>query len=199
MVSLEEKLKKEINMGRFDAYSEPVDIEEQAEVEVPMDVPASLQEGSVTQTALSKVEAETYDTLYANAETSSEKFKGKQVSTMTLDELVEFSKPRGEYGKWVKPRLGKDTIARKKGLTSTPMGKYQIVGTTLRNIMKQMDLSGDTVFNKDTQDKMFLFLAKDAIKRGSTEAQKIANLRAVWEGFKNISNADIKKMITEIG
>ena len=79
------------------------------------------------------------------------------------------------------------------------MGKYQIVGTTLRSIMKQMNLSGETVFNKDTQDKMFLFLAKDAIKRGSTEAQKIANLRAVWEGFKNISNADIKKMITEIG
>jgi hypothetical protein len=188
------KLRKENNMGRYDAYSSPHSDEQEAEV-----TPASLREDSVTQQSLEKVEASTYDTLYANAEVGDTPFSNVRVTEMTLDELVAFSKPSGEYGKWVKPRLGKDTKARAQGLTSTPMGKYQIVGTTLRSLMKQMNLPGDTLFNEETQDAMFLFLAKDAIKRGDDLDSKIANLRNVWEGFKNIPKSDLAKVIQEVG
>lgn len=160
---------------------------------------ASLQPTSVTQTTLKKVEAQGYDTLYGNFETRDTPFKGTQVSTMTLGELYDFSKPSGEYGRYVKPRLAKSTEAYKKGLTSTPMGKYQIVGTTLRNVAKQMNLPPETVFNKETQDKMFLFLARDAVGRATSASQKRKNLRGVWEGFKYVDDATLDKVIAEIG
>ena len=153
----------------------------------------SLQPASVTQTALKKFEAETYDTLYGNFERQETPFKGVQVSTMTLGELYDFSEPSGAYGQYVKPRLGKSTEAYRRGLTSTPMGKYQIVGTTLRNAAKQMGLPDDTVFNKKTQDDIFLFLAQDAVGRGKTVQQKRKNLRAVWEGFKYVDDKTISR------
>jgi len=160
---------------------------------------ASLQPTSTTQTTLKKVEAQGYDTLYGNFETQDTPFKGTQVSTMTLGELYDFSEPSGAYGQYVKPRLGKNTEAYKKGLTSTPMGKYQIVGTTLRNAAKQMGLPDDTVFNKKTQDDIFLFLARDAVSRGGSQASKRTNLRKVWEGFKYVDNPTLDKVIAEIG
>jgi len=159
----------------------------------------SLQPASVTQTALKKFEAETYDTLYGNFERQETPFKGVQVSTMTLGELYDCSQPSGAYGQYVKPRLGKSTEAYRRGLTSTPMGKYQIVGTTLRNAAKQMGLPDDTVFNKKTQDNIFLFLAQDAVSRGKTTQQKRANLRAVWEGFKYVDDKTMDRIIAEIG
>jgi hypothetical protein len=62
-----------------------------------------------------------------------------------------------------------------------------------------MGLSDDTVFNKETQDQMFLFLAKDAASRGKTISQKRKNLRKVWEGFKYVDDATLDKVIEEIG
>lgn len=162
-------------------------------------VEASLQPTSTTQQTLQKVEAQTYDTLFGNFETGNTPFRGTKVSTMTLGQLYDFSEPSGQYGQYVKPRLSESTQAFKTGQTSTPMGKYQIVGTTLRSVAKQMGLSEDTVFDKETQDKMFLFLARDAIGRGKTLAQQRKNLRKVWEGFKYVDNATLDKLIAEVG
>ena len=162
-------------------------------------VETSLQPTSTTQQTLQRVEAEGYDTLFGNYETGNTPFRGTKVSTMTLGQLYDFSQPSGQYGQYVKPRLPKNTEAYKKGQTSTPMGKYQIVGTTLRNVADQMGLPEDTVFNKETQDSMFLFLARDAIKRGKTTSQQRQNLRKVWEGFKYVDNATLDKMILEVG
>ena len=88
----------------------------------------ALQPTSTTQTTLRKVEAQSYDTLYGNFERQDTPFKDVSVSSMTIGELADFSRASGEYGRYVKPRLPKNTYAYKKGLTSTPMGKYQIVG-----------------------------------------------------------------------
>lgn len=165
---------------------------------VETSVEASLAPKSTTQQTLKRVEAQTYDTLYGNFETQDTPFKGVQVSTMTLGELYDFSKPSGEYGKYVKPRLSKQTEAYRRGLTSTPMGKYQIVGTTLRDVAKRMGLPPETVFNKKTQDDMFLFLARDAVGRGKTQASKRQNLRKVWEGFKYVDDATMNSIISEI-
>tara|TARA_R100001163_G_scaffold27725_2_gene22415 strand:- start:1908 stop:2432 length:525 start_codon:yes stop_codon:yes gene_type:complete len=161
-------------------------------------VEASLQPASTTQQTLEKVEAQGYDTLFGNYEAGNTPFRGTRVSTMTLGQLFEFSEPSGQYGQYVKPRLSENTEAYKTGQTSTPMGKYQIVGTTLRSVAEQMGLPDDTVFNKDTQDKMFLFLARDAISRGKTSGQRRRNLRKVWEGFKYVDNSTLDKLIKEI-
>jgi len=160
---------------------------------------ASLQPASVTQETMESVEAQGYDTLFGNYEIGNTPFRGTKVSTMTLGQLYDFSQPSGQYGQYVKPRLPESTEAFKTGQTSTPMGKYQIVGTTLRNVASQMGLTDDTVFDKETQDKMFLFLAKDAITRGKTSTQQRQNLRKVWEGFKHVDNATLDKLIAEVG
>ena len=165
----------------------------------PLKDEASLQPASVTQQTMETVEAQGYDTLFANSETGNTPFRGTKVSTMTLGQLYDFSQPSNQYGQYVKTRLPKSTEAYKKGQTSTPMGKYQIVGTTLRSVADQMGLPEDTVFNKETQDKMFLFLAKDAIGRGKTSAEQRKNLRKVWEGFKHVDNATLDKLIAEVG
>ncbi len=89
--------------------------------------------------------------------------------------------------------------AYKKGLTSTPMGRYQIVGGTIRDTVKRMGLPLDTVFNKEVQDSMFLFLAKENIAKGKTPGQKRANLRSIWEGFKKVDDQTLNTIITEIG
>ena len=159
---------------------------------------ASLQPQSTTQTTLRKVEAGGYDTLYGNFEKGSTPFKGVSVSSMTIGELTEFSRASGAYGKYVKPRLAKSTYASKKGYTSTPMGKYQIVGSTLRDLTNRMNLPADTVFNKETQDKMFLFLARENVAKGNTTQSKRANLRSIWEGFKHVDNTTLDSVIKEI-
>tara|TARA_R100000951_G_scaffold88673_1_gene76740 strand:- start:7 stop:570 length:564 start_codon:yes stop_codon:yes gene_type:complete len=158
----------------------------------------SLSPASVTQSTLSAVEARGYDTLFGNYESGNTPFKGYSVSTKTVGELIDFSRPSGEYGRYVKPRLPKNTEAYKKGLTSTPMGKYQIVGGTLRDLVNRMKLPQDTVFNKATQDRMFLFLAKENIAKAKTQSQKRSNLRSIWEGFKKVDDATLDALIEEV-
>lgn len=175
------------------------EIQMQAMDKAASELEPSLREGSVTRQTLERFEASSYDTLYSNAESGDTPFSGVKITEMTLGELADFSKPSGEYGQWVKPRLAEGSKAKAKGLTSTPMGRYQIVGSTLRNVMKQMNLPEDTKFNDQTQDAMFIFLAKDAVKRGKTEEEKMANMRSVWEGLKKASDDTLLEIIEEIG
>lgn len=160
---------------------------------------AALVPSSTTQQTLESVEASSYDTLFGNYEKGDTPFKGYQVSTKTIGELIDFSRPSGEYGQYVKPRLPSHTYAAQQGLTSTPMGKYQIVGSTLRDLTNRMGLSEKTVFNEETQDRMFLFLAKEAVGRSSSAAGKRKNLRNIWEGFKYVDDNTLDQIIEEIG
>jgi hypothetical protein len=160
--------------------------------------PTSLAPTSVTQRTLSEREASGYNTLFNNYESKDTPFKGVAVSTKTVGELIDFSKPSGEYGAYVKPRLPKNTEAYRKGLTSTPMGKYQIVGGTLRDLVNRMKLPKDTVFNKATQDRMFLFYVKERLAMENTLAGKRKNLRGVWEGFKKVDDATLDALIKEV-
>lgn len=160
-----------------------------------------LDDKSFTQKLLKKKEADNYDTLYSNAEVKSKDFKNVKVSDMTLGELVEFTRASNEYGKWVKPRLPKDSYAAKNDLTSTPVGKYQIVGGTLRSLIKKYNYDLDTKFNKETQDKMFLDLAKEKLGDSKTMDQKVRGMRNLWEGFQSkygTSYNDVVKVIEEI-
>jgi muramidase (phage lysozyme) len=104
---------------------------------------------------------------------------GVKPSTMTLGELKEFTNPRGAYAAYSKEKVGR---------VATPLGKYQIVGTTLRKLQKELGLPDDTVFNEDTQDQMFLKLLEgrgwQKFMDGDIDAfQMAANLSKEWEGF----------------
>jgi hypothetical protein len=165
----------------------------------------ALSPDSVTQRSLARVEtgAGGYDSLFADADVKDSPFKGLKVSEMTIGDLKNFSNPSGQYGKWVKGQLPKSTYAAKKGLTSTPMGKYQIVGSTLKRYADKMKLSDSDVFSPQLQDQMFLQIARDAIatkgkKEKRTPETIRRSMRNTWEGFKKVSNTDLDKIVREI-
>ena len=160
----------------------------------------ALRQDSNTQKLLKIREASNYDTLYSNAEKTKD-FKNVKVTDMTLGEVIEFTRASNSYGQWVKPRLPKDSYAAQNDLTSTPVGKYQIVGTTLRSLVNNYDYDLDTKFDKDTQDKMFLQLAKEKLDSATTMEEKVSGLRDLWEGFEpkyGTSYEDLVKVVQEI-
>jgi hypothetical protein len=67
----------------------------------------------------------------------------------------------------------------------------------LRSVANRMGLPDSTVFNGDTQDAMFLFLARDVIS-GKRQASKRDALRGTWAGLKGASDAELDIMINEI-
>lgn len=128
-----------------------------------------------------------YDTLFGHAQ-SGGRFDGTDVSKMTLAQLYDFTSPNGEYGQWVKGHVGR---------VATPLGRHQIVGTTLRNAAQAMGLSPDTVFSPQVQDSMAAHLARNRLSSAKDQASKRAALRAEWEGFKNVSDADLDAAIVK--
>ncbi len=124
--------------------------------------------------------ASNYDTLFGHSQ--KDRFSGVKISEMTLGQLAEFSDPNGKYGQWVKSQVGR---------VATPMGRGQIVGSTLRAAAKEMGLSDDTVFSPAVQDQIIMHLATKRLRGQKTMAGKRAALRAEWEGFKHVSDADL--------
>ncbi|WP_417261688.1 hypothetical protein [Celeribacter sp.] len=121
-------------------------------------------------------------------------FAGTKVSQMTIGQLKDFSNPSGQYGQWVKGRLAE--IGHEPRV-ATPMGKHQFVGTTLAETASAMGLSDDTVFSEDVQDSMANFKAAQRLSGASTMAEKRAQLRAEWEGFKQVSNEALDAAIIQ--
>lgn len=128
-----------------------------------------------------------YDTLYGYSQQGDGPFAGVDVSQMTIGELKEFSNPSGEYGQWV--------ASRNNGTVATPMGRYQIVGRTLRATADAMGLPDDTVFDAATQDAMAQFLINQALSRSDTLEGKMAALRNEWHGFRSVPDATLAAAI----
>ena len=128
-----------------------------------------------------------YDTLFGHSQNGGQ-FNGVDVSKMTIGELGAFASPSGEYGQWVKGKVGR---------VATPMGRHQIVGTTLRAAASEMGLSPETVFSPQTQDSMAAHLARKRLSGAKDPGMKRSALRAEWEGFKNVSDADLDAAIAQ--
>lgn len=131
-----------------------------------------------------------YDTLFGHSQRSGGRYSGVKVSEMTLGELYDFTDPNkpGGYGNWVGGQVGR---------FATPMGRYQIVGKTLRAVAQAMNLPPDTVFSPEIQDRMANYLASQRLAKGKTMAEKRSQLRAEWEGFKHVSNEDLDAAIRQ--
>lgn len=139
---------------------------------------------------LTKVEAETYDTILGNQELEGNLFAGTKVSNMSLDDLIEFSKVNGAYADYSKRAVGR---------VATPMGKYQIVGTVLKSLKERFNLPGSTIFTPELQDRFFLTLFYDEINKGGTLDDKVDRLNNVWEGFKlYVPREELKNAIKNI-
>lgn len=126
-----------------------------------------------------------YDTLFGFSNNKGP-FAGTQVSNMTLAEAIQFSDPKGAYGQWVKGEVGR---------VATPMGRYQIVGSTLKAAVEEMGLDPNLPFSPQIQDAIFTHLAAKRLSSATTQEEKRAGLRAEWEGFKNVSDEELDMAI----
>lgn len=104
-----------------------------------------------------------YDALFNFQNRKDGIFNDIEVSEMTINELLDFSEPDGAYGTYVG--------LNNKGTVSTPMGAYQIVGSTLKEAKKALDLTGEEVFSPTMQDR----IAKWILKTQGTKA---------WKGYE---------------
>lgn len=115
-----------------------------------------------------------YNTLWGRAETKS--LKGDQrVSTMTVDQVIEYTKPGGTY----RSTVGGDG----------EVGRYQIIHNTLKTLKKEMQSDypgiGLLTFDSDMQDAMFVHLVNKAIKSKNTIPEMREALKGVWFGLKD--------------
>lgn len=130
-----------------------------------------------------------YDTLYGFAQRDGGRFAGTRISEMPIKDAIAFSDPNGPYAQTVKGQIGH---------VATPMGRHQIVGTTLRNAVAEMGLDPNTPFNAQTQDAIAAHLARKRIASADTMGGKIAGLRSEWAGFKNVPDAQMVQIVTDL-
>jgi len=134
-----------------------------------------------------------YDSLYDQSQ--KETFKGIVPTEMTIGEVLAFQKKRGKgsYASFVKAN-------NPNGRLSTPVGKFQYVGDTLKDEVDKNNYDLNTKFDANMQDTVFYNHANRIIKNLKPEKQR-AILRSTWEGFKSkkaVSDKELDALIAEI-
>jgi hypothetical protein len=142
-----------------------------------------------------------YDTLFGHAQrpggADGGRFDDVRVSQMTLGALKAFAgvgPGMSAYGRHVYGELAQSGQEPRE---ATPMGRYQIVGTTLARLQGEMGLSDDTVFSPRVQDAMALRLIDQRLGAATTMEGKIAGLREEWEGFQGVQAGALASAIRE--
>lgn len=129
-----------------------------------------------------------YDTLYGHSQKSGP-FAGTKISSMTIGEAIDFANPGGKYGQWV--------ASRNDGTVATPMGRHQIVGSTLKRAAQAMGLDPSTPFNQQTQDAIAIHLASSRLKGASSPDAARSALRSEWVGFRKVPDAVLDSAIAD--
>lgn len=103
-----------------------------------------------------------YDALFGFSNRQGGPFQNVRITQMSVDEAIAFSDPDGAYAQWVDGQIGK---------VATPMGAYQIVGTTLRDAKKGLGLRGDEIMTPELQDRLGMWILRNQGTRA-------------WEGYR---------------
>jgi hypothetical protein len=103
-----------------------------------------------------------YDALFGYANRPGKAFSGTKLTGMTVDQALAFADPKGPYAQSVKGQIGR---------IATPMGAYQVVGTTLRAAKKAMGLTGTEIMTPEMQDRIGQWIYKT---QGT----------GAWEGYR---------------
>jgi len=105
-----------------------------------------------------------YNALFNYSNRAGGPFAGVNVTEMTIDDLLQFSDPDGPYGQYVKSQIGR---------VSTPMGGFQVVGSTLRMAKQGLGLKGNEKFDEAMQNRIGEYIFKqqgagawEALKKG---------------------------------
>ena len=158
---------------------------------------AFMASNSLFRTALKEKEAGSYSTLFADAQTTNTPWKGTDITNMKMSDVLDLVKANGEFHKYNKNKHNKNTTA---------IGKYQFIGSTLRDLKKRgvfdkLGITDDTLFDAATQDSLAAYQAIHRLKdraKGTLSSAR-TEMRNEWEGFKKLSNSDLNNIITEIG
>lgn len=92
-----------------------------------------------------------YDALFGYQNRPDGKFEGIKVSEMPIADVIKFTSPTGAYGQYVKGQVGR---------VATPVGAYQVVGSTLRGAVEALGIDPSQKFDKATQDKIGQYILK---------------------------------------
>jgi len=135
-----------------------------------------------------------YDALYDQSQKST--FKDFKPTEMTIGQVLAFQKKRGEgsYAAFVKANNPKGTL-------STPVGKFQYVGSTLQDEVNKNGYDLNSKFDAAMQTKIFYNHANRIIKNLKTQGGKRSKMRSTWEGFKSkkaVSDKELDALISEI-
>lgn len=128
-----------------------------------------------------------YDTLLGHAQNSV--FNGMKASEMTVDQVIAFQQSP-EYRNYSKGVVGR---------VATPVGRFQIVGTTLRSLKDAMNLTGGEKFDEAMQNRMFLHLVQQRLKAAGGDINKVVSqLRKEWAGLGHVSTKELKKAVKDL-
>lgn len=98
----------------------------------------------------------------------------RPLTEMTLDEVYDF---------------GRQMLAHPdNNFNSSAVGRYQIVGNTLRDLQARLNLPGSTLYSAAVQDRM----AHELIKRRGNNPDALRN---EWQGLEKYDDATIMKAI----
>jgi len=86
-----------------------------------------------------------YNALFGYSNRPGGQFADVNLTDMTVDQALQFSDPSGPYGQWVKGKVGR---------VATPMGAYQVVGSTLRAAKRGLGLTGNERMTPELQDQI---------------------------------------------
>ncbi|QSL99454.1 hypothetical protein CRP9_gp39 [Roseobacter phage CRP-9] len=156
-------------------------------------LPAFIFSGSEFRSAIADTEAESYDTMFGNAERVEGKFLGMELTAMPMSAIFDLTKLNGDFHKR-NLELGHDTTA---------VGKYQFVGNTLRDlrdrgVLEELGITDDTIFDEKTQDTIAVYLVQRRVKPEYSLAKAREEMGKEWEGFKKLSVERQNAVIKEI-
>ena len=86
-----------------------------------------------------------YNALFGYQNREGGRFANTRLTDMTIEDVMRFTDPRGPYAEYVRGQVGR---------TATPVGAYQVVGTTLRDAVDALGLDPSTQFTPETQDRI---------------------------------------------
>lgn len=157
---------------------------------------SNIRSDSLIAAEFDKSESNSYDALFGYAEKTNTPFKGKKITELTLDELKKFTSDRGK-GSYFNFNANEKKGRRAK---TTPLGKFQIVGSTLKGLIDNYGWDLNTVFDKKTQDQMYLQLANEVmnVPFGSLPTLAQTNkLKGQFEGFNKITPSEMSNLAIE--
>jgi hypothetical protein len=127
-----------------------------------------------------------YSALFDQVQGEPGKPNRTDITDMTLDEIIEFSDPKGPYAQWV----AKTRNDGRTGQPAGPMGFYQIINSNLPTLKDRLGLTGEEKFTPELQDRLgeALLMEKPAWNKyvagiSDDKNAAIGAIKSIWGGW----------------